>query len=133
MGEEIENGKEKDVEFVTAFVGKLGIKSKPSSNVQLGNFDPNKTRPLQLKMSSEAEKEHIMSRLPNLKNAEDRFRIVSVAEDYTVEEINKIKKYVEKEKEQNRNETRDIIWKVSGTPKNGLEIKQFPKRSQLAN
>ena len=86
VGEEIENGKEKDVKFVTAFLGKLGIKSKPSSNVRLGNFDPHKTRPLKLKMSSEAEKEHIMYRLPNLKNVEDRFRKVSVTEDYTVEE-----------------------------------------------
>ena len=64
VGEEIENGKEKDEEFVTAFLGKLGIESKSSSNVRLGNFDPNKTRPIKLKMSSEAEKENIMSRLP---------------------------------------------------------------------
>ena len=133
VGEEIENGKEKDEEFVTAFLGKLGIESKSSLNVRLGNFDPNKTRPLKLKMSSEAEKENIMSRLPNLKNAEDRFRKVSVTEDYTVEERKEIKKYVEKAKEQNRNETRGIIWKVHGTPKNGLEIKQFPKRHQQAN
>ena len=133
MGEEIENGKEKDVEFVIAFLEKLGKKSKPSSNVRLSNFDPNKTRPLKLKMSSEAEKEHIMSRRPNLKNAEDRFRKVSGTENYTVEERKEIKKYVEKAKEPNRNETRNIIWKVRGTPKNELEIKQFPKRSQLAN
>ena len=133
VGEEIENAMEKDEEFVTAFLGKLGIESKSSSNVRLGNFDPNKTRPLKLKMSSEAEKENIMSRLPNLKNAEDRFRKVSVTEDYTVEERKEIKKYVEKAKEQNRNETRGIIWKVRGTPKNGLEIKQFPKRHQQAN
>ena len=66
MGE-VGVGKEKDVEFVTAFLGKFGIKSKPSSNVRLGNFDPNKTRPIKSKMSSEAEKEHTMSRLPNFK------------------------------------------------------------------
>ena len=46
VGEEIESGKETDVEFVTAFLGKLGIKSKPSSNVCLGNFDPKNTQPL---------------------------------------------------------------------------------------
>ena len=84
-------------------------------------------------MRSKAEKGHITSRLPNLKNTDDRFRKVSVTEDYTVEEKKEIKKYVEKAKEQNRNETRDTIWKARGTPKNGLEIKQFPKRSKLAN
>ena len=133
MGEESENGKEKDEEFVIAFLGKLGIKAKPASIVRLGNSDPNKIRPLKLKMNSEAEKENIMSRLSNLKNAEDRFRKVSVTEDYTVEERKEIKNWVEKAKEQNRNETRDIIWKVRGTPKNGFEIKQFPKRYQPAN
>ena len=67
MGEESENGKEKDEVFVIAFLGKLEIKAKPASIVRLGNSDPNKIRPLKLKMNSEAEKENIMSRLSNLK------------------------------------------------------------------
>ena len=83
VSEETENGKEKDEDFVNGFFVKLGIEYKPVSTVQLGDPNPNKTRPLKLKMGSEDEKEKIMSRLPNLKNADDRFRKVSVTEDYT--------------------------------------------------
>ena len=127
VSEETENGKEKDEDFVNGFFGKLGIEYKPVSTVRLGNPDPNKTRPLKLKMGSEDEKEKIMLRLPNLKNAADRFRKVSVTEAYSIEE------WIERTKEQNRTETREIVWKLRGTPKNGFEIKQFSKRTRADN
>ena len=66
VGELSENGKEKDGEFVTGFLGKLGIEAKPASIARLGNSSPNKTRPLKLKMNNETEKDITMARLLNL-------------------------------------------------------------------
>ena len=103
----------------------IGIEAKPASTARLGNSSPNKTKPLKLKMNNENE-EDIMGRLPNLKNAEDRLRRVSVTEDYTIEERKVVNKWIEKAKEKNRSKTLNVVWKLRCTPKNGIEIKQFP-------
>ena len=63
----------------------------------MGKPDPNKNRPIKLRMNTESEMEKVMSRLPNLKNAEDHFRKISVTDDYTVER-HEITKWVEKAK-----------------------------------
>ena len=126
--EEIENGKEKDDEFVTAFLGALGIDINPESTVRLGKSDHNRIRPLKLKMKTEEEKDAVMARLPNLKNAEDKFKKISVTDDYTVDERNEIRKWVDKAKEQNRDDNSDVIWKVRGTPKNGMRLVKFSKQ-----
>ena len=53
-----------------------------------------KSRLIKLKMKSVSVKDSLMSRLPNLKNAEDRFNKISVTEDYTVEEREAIRNKV---------------------------------------
>ena len=63
-----------------------------------------------------------MSRLPNLKYAEERFKRISVAEDYTMEERIESRKWVEKAKEKNQDESSKI------TPKNGMRLVKFTKR-----
>ena len=76
---------------------------------------------MKLKFKSEDDKDIVMTRLKK----------ISVTDDYTVEERQEIRKMVEKAKEKNRNDTKEIVWKVRGTPKNGLELKWFPKRTQI--
>ena len=47
-------------------------------------------------------------------------------EDYTMEERNDIKKWVDKAKEKNQDGISKFIWKARGTPKN--RIMKFTKR-----
>ena len=117
-----------DEEFVTAFLDTIGISNKPDSIIRLGKPDLQKNRPIKIRMKNESEKENVMSRLPNLKNAEERFKRISVTEDYTMEERNEIRKWVEKAKEKNQDESSKIIWKARGTPKNGMRLAKFTKR-----
>ena len=78
-------------------------------------------------MNNAAEKESIMSRLVNLKNAEEIYRSLSVRDDYTVEERAQINEWVNRAEQKNQEEnTRD--WKVRGTPKNGLRLVKITKR-----
>ena len=117
-----------DEEFVTAFLETIGISNKPDSIIRLGKPDLKKNRPIKIRMKNESERENVMSRLPNLKNAEERFKRISVTEDYTMEERNEIRKWVEKDKEKNQDESSKIIWKARGTPKNGMRLVKFTKR-----
>ena len=78
-----ENEEENDDEFVNAFLGRIGVSIKPISIIRFGKPEPSKTRQLKIKLETEKEKEAVMSRLSNLKNAEDRFKKISVTEDHT--------------------------------------------------
>ena len=46
-------------------------------------------------MKSDDEKERLMSRLSNLKNSEEKFRKISITDDYTVKEREEIRRWVE--------------------------------------
>ena len=50
-------------------------------------------------MNNSADKESIMSRLGNLKNSEDKYRSLSVRDDYTIEGREKIRDWVKKGEE----------------------------------
>ena len=65
------------------------------------NNEGNK-RPVKLIMNSSEEKGKIMSRLPNLRNAEDIYRKLSVRDDYTLEERELIKEWVHKAEERKK-------------------------------
>ena len=78
-------------------------------------------------MESTSDKELVMSRLPNLKNAEERYRKCSVRDDYTFEERQLIKEWVKKADEKNNAENTNT-WKVRGTPKNGLRLVNTKRR-----
>ena len=127
--EEKENSTETDEQFVTEFLSALGVNQEPKSTVRLGRAENNKRRPLRLTMNTDEEKDTVMARLPNLKNAEDKLKMISVTYYYTVDEINEIKTWVEKAKKKNEKETGDVVSKVRGTPKNGLRLAKFPKRT----
>ena len=123
-----ENEEENDDEFVNAFLGRIGVSIKPISIIRLGKPEPSKTWPLKIKLETEKEKEAVMSRLSNLKNAEDRFKKISVTEDHTVEERQEIRNWVEKAKEKNQNESGNFIWKARGSSKHGMRLVKFAKQ-----
>ena len=75
-----------------------------------------------LRMKNKEEKEEFMSKLWMLKNVRSRFKNMSITNDYTLEERNMIKKFVEEAKRRNTIETNENRWKVRGTPRGGLRL-----------
>ena len=127
-----ENRERKDVIFITAFIEALGLNYKPQSMSRLGKLDSNKTRPIKMKMTTECEKQNIMSRLSNLKNGESCLKTISVTDDYTIEERNIIRNWVNKANEKNRSEKGNVIWKARGSPTNGgMRLVRLAKRPSI--
>ena len=94
--------------------------------------DSRKTRPLKVVFKTEDEQQKILRNLRNLKGNTE-YLGVSIKEDYTFNERQFIKGYVDKAKAMNAlEETKmsDTIWRVWGTPKNGLSIKRFTKKKE---
>ena len=78
-------------------------------------------------MNNSADKDSIMARLGNLKNAEPIYKSLSVRDDYTIEGRELIKEWVMKADNKNK-ENNTQAWKVRGTPKNGLRLVKITKR-----
>ena len=70
----------------------------------------------------------VMSNLRNLKG-NDEFTGISITDDYTISERQMLKEFANKAKEKNslEPENSNFVWRVRGTPKNGLVIKRFTK------
>ena len=88
--------------FVNELLRKIEVEATPVKITRLGKTQPNKNRPLKVQLSNEQEKEKVMMRLSNLKDAEERFKKISITDDYTLEERQEIKSWVDKAKEKNR-------------------------------
>ena len=118
-----------DKEYVKELLENVGLNVDPESIVRLGkNIDPNKCRPIKIKFKSPDEKDNMMSRLSNLKKAEDKFRKISITDDYTIEERQEIKKFVDEAKTRNLSEEGNFFWRIRGSPKIGMELRRVPKR-----
>ena len=120
--------KEHDDNFVTSFLNTIGVVVvRPRQIIRLGKPNEKKKRPLKLVMNSDADKDTIMSRLCNLKDAEEVYRTVSVRDDYTIEERQLIREWLTKAEEKNKEENTQA-WRVRGTPKNGLRLVKITKQ-----
>ena len=122
--------KKNDEDFVKRFLSTVTTDNVKYKSVhRLGKPDPAKKRPIMLMLESEAEKNNVLMKLPNLKDKAE-FKGVSITEDYTVTERKLIQDWRNKAKTKNAEEGPDsnYVWRVRGTPKNGLELKRFPKQ-----
>ena len=84
-----------DQDYVKSLFRILGLTIEPSSISRLGMTTGNNealSRPIKLTMSSVEHKDLVLSRLVNLKNAEEKYRRISVKEDYTYEERELVRK-----------------------------------------
>ena len=89
-----------------------------------------KCRPIKLIMKSSDEKDLIMSRLSNHENAEEKYRRISVKDDYTLDEKNLVKHWLKIADEKNKAEG-TTKYKIKGTPKNGFRVVEITKGPQL--
>ena len=123
------NDSTEDDTYVDSFLAILGANVKPASTNRLGKPNSDKSRPLKLTMATIADKNLVMSRLTNLKAADDQFRKISVRDDYTPEERTMIKSLHEKASQLNKAENTSD-WKVRGNPKNGLRLIKIKSKDQ---
>ena len=80
---------------------------------------------------SEQEKEKIMRNLGNLKDNE-KYKGVSITEDYTLKDRETIKEWRDKAKAANEEEVDSkFIYRVRGSPKNGWLLKKFSKQQSI--
>ena len=123
------NDSTEDDTYVDSFLAILGANVKPTSINRLGKPNSEKSRPLKLTMATITDKNLVMSRLTNLKAADDQFRKISVRDDYTPEERTMIKSLHEKASQLNKAENTSD-WKVRGNPKNGLRLIKIKSKDQ---
>ena len=100
---------------------------------RIGRPHPEKKRPILVVTNTDGDKEKIMQNLSNLKDKAD-FKGISVTEDYTPAERQMLTDWREKAKAKNNDEEPNskFIWRVRGTPKNGLMLKRFLKQRPIA-
>ena len=121
---------ENDKVFVNSLFEILGSRAEPKKIVRLGKPEASRTRPLKIVMNTVSEKENIMANLKRLKDAEQIYKNVSITDDYTQIERNEIKVWNEKAKAANleAGENSKFVFKMRGTPKNGLSLARFAKQ-----
>ncbi|MEO2160791.1 MAG: hypothetical protein ABGX14_06775, partial [bacterium] len=113
--------------FIFSFLEVIGVTTHPKQIMRIGKRNDKGMRPIKLVMNSTDDKEKVMSRLGNLKNADEVFNKLSVRDDYTIKERELIREWVNKAEKKNVEENTKA-WKVRGTPKNGLRLVKIAKR-----
>ena len=82
-------------------------------------------------MKNEEDKQRILNNLRKLKGNKE-FKGLSVTEDLTQSERKMVREWASKAEEKNKNEVpgSNVIWRVRGSPKNGLRLKKFLRQDQ---
>ena len=122
--------KKLDEDFAKGLLRSLDIDELKFKSVnRIGMKSPEKKRPLLLIMNSEGEKDKLLQSLTKLKDKAD-YKGISVTDDYTIAERKLITEWRDKAKAKNteEGEASKYIWRVRGTPKNGLSLKRFMKQ-----
>ena len=122
--------KKDDQAFVQSLLLTITLNDLPYKSLQrIGKPQPDRKRPLMLVLNNELDKEKILQNLTKLKD-QMKFKGVSVTEDYTIAERKMLTEWKEKAKAKNTEEDPEsnFIWRVRGTPKNGLTLKKFQKQ-----
>lgn len=87
---------------------------------RLGKFDQNAQgpRPLLVQFRDKSVKNHIMESLSNLRNADDKYKNLSISHDLTKTERDECKNLVEQAKKKQSEEQGEYLYRVRGPPGN---------------
>ena len=119
-------GREEDFKIIKEFLEAIEVTSEPETVIRLGRRNETNSRPIKVKMNNQNERELIMCSLAKLKDGPIKFKRISVTEDYTPEERQAIREKVQEAKSKTENEGQGkFVFKVRGTPKNGLTTRRF--------
>ena len=94
---------------------------------RLGAPERSDKRPIKVIIKTKEDQQKVMNSLRKLKGTEDEFGKISVTEDYTQTERKQIEEWVKKAKEQSANDEK-YIYKVRGTPKNGIHLMRVVRK-----
>ena len=115
-----------DITTIKELLAALELDVTPESTARLGNRNDGKKRPIRIKMKSLNEKEMVMGSLGKLKTAPENLRRINVTDYYTIDERQLIKNKVAEAKHKTEVEgDGKFVWRVHGTPKNGLRLIKF--------
>ena len=122
------SGNNDDEQFVDALIKEICIGNIKSTVNRIGISAEGKNRPIKVKFNDNASKVKFMNNLKNLRGKTD-FAGISITDDYTLSERKMIRDFARKAKEANANEPPDcdFTWRVRGSPKNGIGLKQVMK------
>ena len=127
---------EEDNTFVNEMLKELQIGAIITKHFErIGTVDNNKGRPIKLVFHNEEDQQKVFLNLRNLKG-KNLYNKISVREDYTFTERSLVKSFIEQAKLKNQEEegrNSNIIWRVRGTPKNGLTLKKFTRDQKVIN
>ena len=128
-----ETGHKNDKDLISKLLGTIQKGDILKSHTRLGSRNDDKKRPIKVVLKSESDKKNIMGNLRRLKGIKE-FNGISIKPDYTIAERDQIRQYSEKAKLLNADEPADSenIWRITGTPKNGLTVRKFRKRTPVA-
>ena len=118
--------KKLDTAYVLDILKHIGISHKPESVTRLGK-GASKRRPIKVVMKSKEDKGSVMKNLSKLKGTVDEFGKISITEDYTQTEREKLKQWIEDAKAKSKNDSQ-YTYKVRGDPKNGLRLIRLSKK-----
>ena len=126
IGDTDEEIVDKDDGYIKDILKQLRVNEEPESITRLGKPNDSKRRVLKITMKTKEAKSKVMSNLRRLKGTEEEFGKISVTDDFTALEREKLREYSIKAKDQGEKDpTR--VFKVRGDPKNGLRIISFKK------
>ena len=93
---------------------------------------PDTNGPIKVELPTEREKVSLLQNLRKLKD-DERYKGIGITEDYTFSERKLIQEYNARAKERNENDAEkdSYVWRVRGSPKNGLFIKKFQKTQRI--
>ena len=121
IGANVNEIKENDTQYILDILKKLEIQCEAESVSRLGAPGKSEKRPIKVVMKTKEDQQKVMNNLRKLKGTEGEFGKISVTEDYTQTERKQIEEWVKKAKEQSDNDEK-YLYKVRGTPKNGLHL-----------
>ena len=123
-----EDQKSIDKSFVDDLLRDISYKAVPNYIGRIGAKSEGKSRPIKVVFNTVDEKRKLFNNLKALKEVE-KYRSISISDDYTIAERQLIREWAVKAKEKNQNEPQDsnMIWRVRGGPKSGLMLRRFAK------
>jgi hypothetical protein len=129
-----ESDEKVDEAFLQKLIKQIAVGSiKFKSFKRIGAMSDAKKRPILVQFYNTEVKYKVMNNLKNLKDVyltDTDFSNLSVTDDYTSAERDIIKVFHQKAASLNENNTdQDYVYKVRGTPKNGMFLKKLRKLS----
>ena len=127
IGNNTDEIKKNDIEFLEHILRKIDVNSQPESINRLGRPNETNRRTIKIVMKSKTDQENIMANLRKLKGTEEEFGKIRVTHDYTNNERDLIRRTIKVAEEKSEGNT-EQVYRVSGDPKNGLRLVSFLRK-----